>query len=76
MPIIDRLITIPEAAKLAGISERSFWDMVKSDRTPQVVRLGRSVRMRASDFDIWIQLGCPSREQFETEKNARTQKEN
>jgi len=65
MPVIESLLRVPEAAQLAGVSQRTFWKLISTGRTPETVRIGRSVRLRASDIDAWIRLGCPSREQFE-----------
>ncbi len=71
MHVLDRLLTVPESAKLAGVSARTFWALISSGRTPAVVRIGRSVRLRASDMDLWIRLGCPSREVVDAEKASR-----
>ena len=71
MPVIESLLPIPAAAKLAGISARTFWKMIAENRTPEVVRIGRSVRLRASDIDLWIKLGCPDRRDFESHRTAQ-----
>ncbi len=71
MPVIDSLLRIGEFAKLAGVSQRTAWKLIKSDRAPGVVRIGRAVRVRASDVDLWIKLGCPNRERFEALKAER-----
>ena len=68
MPVIESLLRVPEAAKLTGVSPRTFWSLLASGRAPDVVRIGRAVRLRASDVDLWIRLGCPSREALEAEK--------
>lgn len=71
MPVIESLLRIPEAAKLAGVSPRTFWKLIAVGGAPETVRIGRAVRLRASDIDLWIRLGCPSRERLEQEKEAR-----
>jgi len=71
MPVIESLLKIPEVAKLAGVSPRTVWKLISSGRAPELVCIGRARRMRASDVDLWIRLGCPSRECLEAEKIAR-----
>lgn len=70
MPVIESLLRVPEVAKLAGIAPRTMWKLIATGRSPEVVRIGRAVRMRASDVDLWIKLGCPNREQVEAAKAA------
>ena len=65
MPVIESLLRIPEASKLTGVSSRTFWKLISSGRAPEVVRIGRAVRIRTSDLNRWIKLGCPSRKDFE-----------
>ena len=71
MPTIESLLKIPESAKLTGVSPRTFWKLIASGRAPEVVRIGRSVRIRASDLNLWLKLGCPDRKRLEAEKRAR-----
>lgn len=54
------------AAKL-GVSRRKIWSMASAGQMPAPVRMGRSVRWRQSDIERWVELGCPSAEQFERE---------
>lgn len=68
MPVIESLLRIPECAKLAGISSRKFWQLLACGQAPPVVRIGRAVRVRASDLNLWLTLGCCSRERLEQEK--------
>ena len=72
MPTIESLLTIPQAAKLTGISPRTFWKLISEKRAPAVVRIGRAVRVRASDIDLWLKLGCPEQEKFERAKEGRS----
>lgn len=65
MPTIESLLRIPEAAKLAGISARKFWQLIACGQAPPIVRIGRCARVRASDFDQWVKLGCPRLEVLE-----------
>ena len=72
MPVIESLLSIPETAKLARISPRTLQNLIAANRAPEVVRIGRAVRLRASDVSLWIKLGCPDRQRLEDEK-ARLQ---
>lgn len=67
MPTIESLLRIPEAAKLAGVSARKFWQLISTGQSPPVVRIGRCARIRASDFDRWVKSGCPRWERVEAE---------
>jgi excisionase family DNA binding protein len=70
MPVIESLLRVTEASKLTGVSTRTFWKLIASGRAPEVVRIGRAVRIRASDLDQWIKLGCPSRDVLEAAKGG------
>lgn len=65
MPTIESLISVSQVARLTSLSERTIWRMIGEGRTPETVRVGRAVRFRASEVDIWIKSGCPDRQTFE-----------
>lgn len=71
MPTIESLLTIPQAAKLTGVSVRTFYSLLAREAAPEIVRVGRSVRVRASDMDLWLKLGCCSRAELERAKRER-----
>jgi len=60
-----QLLSVGELAKRLMVSKRTIWSMLSSGRLPRPIRLGRSVRFRASDIEQWIELGCPPRERWE-----------
>ena len=62
------LLTVRDVAARLRLSTRQIWKLKASGRIPDAVRVARSVRWRTSDIDDWIQLGCPSRERFEQER--------
>lgn len=62
------LLTVKDVAAALKVSPRQVFKLRACARLPEAVRVARSVRWRASDIDLWIQLGCPSRERFEAEK--------
>lgn len=58
MATIESLIGVKDLAKLTGVSARSIWKFLSEGRTPPAVRIGRSVRFRASQVDAWVRAGC------------------
>lgn len=59
------LVTADDVAAMLKISTRTLWRLRSTGKLPQPIRLGGSVRWRASDIDAWIAAGCP------TEKTPR-----
>ena len=50
----DQLLTVKQVAQRAAISVASVWRLSKSGDLPRPVRIGRSVRWRASDLQKHI----------------------
>ena len=50
-PDFDPLFTVQEVAKRFSVSVATVWRLSKSGDIPQPVRIGRSVRWRASDLN-------------------------
>jgi predicted DNA-binding transcriptional regulator AlpA len=61
--IVPELLTTPEAAKLAGVGERTWWRWSRSGLAPRPISIGLgtrpAVRYRRSDVMQWIASGCP-----------------
>ena len=64
-------VTGAEAAALLGISRAHFYKLRAADKLPPPVRIGGSVRWLRADLTAWLEMGCPSREQFEQRREAR-----
>ena len=64
------LMTCRDVAAALKVSVRQVWKLVSMGRLPTPVRLARSVRWRAADIVRFVELGCPSREQFEAAKTG------
>jgi len=65
---MQSLLTVVQAAERCGISSRQVYKLLSSGRFgPELLRIGRSVRVRADRLDQWIEAGCPSRDVFEDE---------
>ena len=55
------LLRAADAAALCDTSLRTWrtWDV--AGKTPTPIRIGRSLRWRASELKAWIAAGCPDR---------------
>ena len=54
----DELINAKEVADMLNCSTRQVWKLMASGRLPQCLRLGRSVKWRLSDIQMFIRIGC------------------
>ena len=68
MTVLDRLLTVPQSASLTAVSPEKFEELIREERTPEVVQVGGFTRLRASDIDLWLSLGCPDRTEFDVAK--------
>jgi predicted DNA-binding transcriptional regulator AlpA len=69
-PVIEPLLVpAPEAARLCGVSEATWFRLKAAGKTPAPVKLGR-VLYRVEDLKLWVALGCPDRKTFEARKAA------
>ncbi len=61
--ITPELLSTSEAARLAGIGERTLWRWSRSGLAPAPVKIGCGlrpmVRFRRADLQAWIDAGCP-----------------
>lgn len=64
----SELLTVRDLSAELKVSSRQCWKLLSSGRLPLPVRLGRSVRWRSADIARFVELGCPSRDVFETAK--------
>ena len=62
MPAGPLLLGADQAARLCGVSRRTWWSLHAAGKTPLPVRLGRRTLWRAAELDGWIAAGCPARE--------------
>lgn len=69
--IIPELLTSKQAAKLAGVSERTWWTWSHSGLAPRPVTIGYgtrpAVRYRRAEILAWIAAGCPSADTMSAE---------
>ena len=50
----DKLLRITAVAEVLDISVRQVWRLIASEELPKPVRIGRSVKMFASDIDAYM----------------------
>lgn len=48
---LDQLLTVKQVARRFAVSTATVWRLAKTHDIPQPIRIGRSVRWRASDLD-------------------------
>ncbi|WP_432212216.1 helix-turn-helix transcriptional regulator [Anaerobaca lacustris] len=70
-----RLINVNELADILGISMRHLWRMKAAGELPEPVHLRNSVRWLLADIERWLEMGCPSKTQFEVQKRTRDRAE-
>lgn len=54
------LVTADELGSMLKISTRTLWRMRSAGKLPQPIRVGGSIRWRASDIEAWVTAGCPA----------------
>ncbi len=69
------LVDAKGAARLCGVSMRTWWSLHAAGKIPLPVRLGRRTLWRATGpegLDAWVSAGCPARDRWEnTRKGAK-----
>ena len=56
MPVTQTMLSVPQAAEYLSISPKTMWTWLAERRLPSY-RLGRSVRLKVSDLDKFIDAG-------------------
>ena len=56
------LLNVTDVANRLRLSTRQVWKLADSGHMPKPVRIGRSVRWRASDIDAWVEADCTTPE--------------
>jgi predicted DNA-binding transcriptional regulator AlpA len=62
----DTLTLLPakQVAQLLGLGLSTFWRYLSLGRVPAPLTIGNKKRWRADELSIWIQAGCPKREDW------------
>ncbi len=66
-----QLIDLASIARLTSTSLRHCWTMLAAGKMPASVRFGKRRLWRRADVLLWIEWGCPPREEFERRLEAR-----
>ena len=56
-----RALSGPDAARLIGVSARTFRRLDSTGQVPQALRVGGSKRWSVAELRGWIEAGCPDR---------------
>ncbi len=62
------LVSGATAARLCGISARTWRRLELAGRVPTAVHIGRLRRWSVHDLSEWARHGCPGRDRFQTIK--------
>ena len=65
-----QLLTAKDAAQLCRLSKRSWLRFNASEKVPEPLRIGGSLRWRLSDIEQWQSMGCPDRATFEEQQGG------
>jgi predicted DNA-binding transcriptional regulator AlpA len=57
---MEKLITLIEAAALAGVTDDTFRDLMRTGKGPQTVMVGKRQRIRPADWRAWVDSLGPS----------------
>jgi predicted DNA-binding transcriptional regulator AlpA len=60
------LLAARDAARLCGVSERTWRTWDAGGRVPRAVEIGRSKFWRRRELEEWIGQGCPDRHAWQT----------
>ena len=67
----ELLWSAQQCAQATSISRSKWFELQAAGKIPCGIKIGRSRRWRASDVRMWVELGCPAKEQFEVFKNKK-----
>jgi predicted DNA-binding transcriptional regulator AlpA len=59
------------AARIAGVSQATWWRLHAAHKTPRPNRLGCRTLWRVAELRRWIEAGCPDREEWEAREEMR-----
>jgi hypothetical protein len=65
-PLPSLMVRAPEAARLCGTSEASWWRWVAGGLCPAGLRVAGQRLWSRRSLMLWVRWGCPPREEFET----------
>jgi predicted DNA-binding transcriptional regulator AlpA len=64
-PPVPLVVGAPQAGRLCGRSEASWWRDHAARRVPSPVKLGGRTLWRTQELREWVESGCPDRRAWE-----------
>jgi predicted DNA-binding transcriptional regulator AlpA len=61
-----------DLAALCAISEPTLWRWHAAGLVPGPVRIAGTTRWLRTDVELWMSMGCPSRQEFEARRAVGT----
>lgn len=71
LPFTPALLKAKDAALYCGCSLRHWQLKDDARQVPAAIEAMGMKRWRRSDLDLWIEIGCPAREDFEAQARLR-----
>ena len=68
--ISEKLLNVRETAAVLGISTRQVHRLRSAGRICPFLKVGGSVRVRASTLTDWLNMYCPNLDEFKARKEA------
>ena len=66
------LLTVGNVADALQVDQCTVWRWISSGKFgPALLRIGRTRRIRAAEFEAWIRAGCPPRVRWEWPQGGR-----
>ena len=66
----DRLLSVRETANVLGVSTRQVHRLRSAQKICPSLMIGGSVRFRLSTLTEWLDMSCPSREDYIARKES------
>ena len=66
----EKLLTAQAFGEMLSLSKRQIFRLNSCGKIPAPMRIGGSIRWANSTIESWIDMGCPSRKEFEARKEA------
>jgi hypothetical protein len=67
------LVPAADAAALLGITLREFSNLDRRAWLPRALRIGRAKLWRVNELADWYEVGCPSRDEWESDEHGQRQ---
>jgi predicted DNA-binding transcriptional regulator AlpA len=66
------MVSAEDACRTIGVSKATWDRYASAGKVPKPVRLSPGcVRWLVSDLDLWVEMMCPSRDEFEARRSKR-----